>query len=110
MKRALIVVAFVIVVALVAYSVFPVLVSTDISSLKVGNDSYVYATVESRTSLFGFSGFTVNQSSNSIFVVWNGTLPAVGEKVLVNGEVEGIQSSGISAIYISAHSVYDWPF
>lgn len=108
MRRTLIVVAFVIVVALVAYSVFPVLVSSNISSLKVGNDSYIYATVESRTSFFGLSGFTVNQSSNSIFVVWNGTLPAVGEKVLVNGQVEGIQS--LSAIYINAHSVYDWPF
>ncbi|MHB1470153.1 MAG: hypothetical protein ACYCSA_00625 [Thermoplasmataceae archaeon] len=109
MKKSIVAVAVVIIVALVAYAVFPIVVSTSISSLKVGDDSYVYATVESRTSFLGFSGFTMNQSSSSIFVMWNGTLPAIGEKVLVNGEVKGFQSSGLSAIYISANSVYNWP-
>jgi|YelNatPaOPRAMG01_1025707.scaffolds.fasta_scaffold59379_3 exonuclease VII large subunit len=110
MKKTIVVIAFVLVVAVVAYAVFPILASTNVSSLKVGEDSYVYATVQSRTSFLGFSGFTVNQSSSQVFVLWNGTLPAVGEKVLVHGEVKGVQSSGFSAIYISATSVYDWPF
>ena len=110
MKKTIVAVALVIVVAVVAYAVFPIFASTNVSSLKVGEDSYVYATVQSRTSFLGFSGFTVNQSSSNVFVLWNGTLPAVGEKVLVHGEVEGVQSSGISVIYIAASSVYDWPF
>ncbi|WP_393970708.1 hypothetical protein OXIME_000939 [Oxyplasma meridianum] len=110
MKKTIVVIAFVIAVAVVAYAVFPILASTNLSSLKVGDNSYVYASVESRTSILGLSGFTLNQSSTHVFVIWNGTLPAVGEKVLVHGEVKGLELSNVSIIYISATSVYYWPF
>ncbi|MEM0158422.1 MAG: hypothetical protein QXV22_03905 [Thermoplasmataceae archaeon] len=99
----------VVAIAVIAYSVFPYASAAPIKNLKVGQPAYIYGTVQERLSIGNFSGFRLNDSSGSVFVEWNGTLPANGEKVLVHGTLEEISPNFLKLIYFKADSVIYWP-
>ena len=76
--------AIVIVVALVAlYGITPYAITTKISNLKPNTVVYIYGTVEKRLAFGQFSGFNMSDGTGSVFVIWNGTLPAPGDHVLL---------------------------
>ena len=103
-------VVVIIVVALVAYSVFPYVASSNAKDLRNNQSAYVYGTVDSRVSLGNFSAFSLNYSSGNLVVIWNGSLPAHGERVLVHGTYKeySILFTNLSAF--EATSVIEWPF
>lgn len=99
----------VVLIAVVAYSLIPYVATTHVNDLKNNQTTYIYGTVQERFSLGNFSGFKLNDSSGSVFVVWNGTLPAVGSKVMVHGTFREISSAFFGLGYFEATSVTVWP-
>ena len=108
LRNVVLAVTVVIVVAVVSYGVFPYAVSANIKDLKPDSTVYLYGNVSSRISLLTFSGFELNQGNKSVMVFWNGTLPAVGENVLVHGTVSQKNIFGVE--YVQASSVSQWYF
>ncbi len=108
MRNVVLAVTAVIVIAVVAYGVFPYAVSANIKDLKPDSTVYLYGNVSGRISLLSFSGFELHQGNNSVLVIWNGTLPAVGENVLVHGTVGQKNLFGVT--FVRASSVSQWYF
>lgn len=107
MRRALLAALVLVLVAVAAYALFPYAVSSSISSLKPGSTVYVYGRVTSqRLALANLSVFQLSSGSDTIYVEWNGGLPATGTMVLVHGRVG--EFFGVK--YIEADSVIVWPF
>ena len=106
LRNVVLAATIVIVVAVVSYGVFPYAVSANIKDMKPDSTVYLYGNVSSRISLLTFSGFELNQGNNSVMIFWNGTLPAVGENVLVHGTV----SREAGFVYVQASSVSQWYF
>jgi len=102
--RTVVVVIAVIVMVVAAYAFLPYMLRTNIADLNTGSTAYVYGVVKARTSLAGISVFTVSDSTGSIFVSWNGSLPAVGSHVLVHGTVKSL----LGTKYLVADSVTAW--
>lgn len=103
-------VAVVIIAAAVAvYALFPYVVSTNVSNLGNGQNAYVYGTVEKRGAYGNVGAFELKGSSGSVWVVWNGTLPADGQKVLVHGTYQNTSLVVFNLKDFKATSVYDWP-
>lgn len=102
-------VVVIVVVAAVVYSLVPYGVATPVKDLKSNQTAYIYGTVQGRVSIGNFSAFKLNDSSGSVIVVWNGSLPADGSKVLVHGTYRELTPllSGLS--YFEADSVLNWP-
>jgi cytochrome c-type biogenesis protein CcmE len=98
------VVLAVIVIVVAAYAFFPYVAATRIADLNTGSTAYVYGVVKGRTSLGGINVFSVSDSTGSIYVSWNGSLPAVGSHVLVHGTVK----SFLGEKYLIADSVVPW--
>jgi cytochrome c-type biogenesis protein CcmE len=97
----------VLVVAIVGYAVYPYIVSTKIDQLHDGATVYVYGKVtSSRFAFANISLFQVSDNTGSVYVAWDGALPATGAQVLIHGEVESI----LGATYIKADSVTVWYF
>lgn len=102
--------AIVIVIAAVAvYSLFPYVVSTRISNLQNNQTAYIYGTVESRNAFGNTSIFALNDTSGTVYVLWNGTLPSDGEKVLVYGTYKGGEIFFFKFGLLEATSVTAWP-
>lgn len=108
LRNVVLSVTVIIVIAVVAYGVFPYAVSSNINDLKPDSTVYLYGNVSSRIALASFSGFDLHQGNNSVLVLWNGTLPSVGENVLVHGVVGERNLFGIT--YVQASSVSQWYF
>jgi hypothetical protein len=108
--KAVTAIVAVIVIAIAAYSLFPYVASTNAKDLKSGQTAYIYGTVEGRVSLGNFSAFSLNYSSGALTVIWNFTLPAHGEKVLVYGKYEQYSILFSNVSVFDAASVTDWPF
>lgn len=87
--KALTVGVVVILIAVVVYTAFPYVVSTKISNLSNDQTAYIYGTVQNREAFGNTSVFALNDTSGTVYVLWNGTLPANGEKVLVHGTYRG---------------------
>ena len=100
----------IIVVAVVSYSVFPYVASTNPKDLKPNQTAYIYGTVDARVSLGNFSAFSLNDSSGNLIVIWNGSLPAHGEKVLVHGTYREYSFLFTNLSAFEATSVTEWPF
>jgi len=97
----------VLVVAIVGYAVYPYIVSTKIDQLHDGATVYVYGKVtSSRFAFANISLFQVSDNTGSVYVAWDGALPATGAQVLIHWEVESI----LGATYIKADSVTVWYF
>ncbi len=99
----------VVLIAVVAYSLIPYVATTQVKDLKNNQTTYIYGTVQSRFSVGNFSGFKLNDSSGSVFVVWNGTLPSDGSKVMVHGTFREISPALFGLSYFEATSVIPWP-
>lgn len=108
--RAAMIVVAVAVIAVVAYAAVPYVVTTKVANLKQDQVAYIYGTVEKRVAFGNVSAFDLNDSSGTILVVWNGTLPTDGEKVLIHGTYK--QSSFLVLDYslFEASSVTPWLF
>lgn len=101
--------AIVIVAALVAlYGITPYAITTKISNIKPNTTVYIYGTVEKRLAFGQFSGFNMSDGTGSVYVIWNGTLPASGERVIVHGEVKSLFLSNNE--FVQASSVNQWYF
>ena len=107
LRNVVLAVTVVIVIAVVAYGVFPYAVSANINDLKPDSTVYLYGNVSSRISVLAFSDFDLHQGNKTVLVLWNGTLPAVGENVLVHGTVG---QRNLFVTYVQASSVYQWYF
>lgn len=83
------------------------LYTTKISEIKAnpsafsGKEIYIKGTVTERISIWGFQGFTVDDGTGEIYVDWSGSLPAIGDKVIVKGFVKTFFGSA----YIQATEV-----
>ena len=108
LRNVVLAVTIVIVVAVVSYGVFPYAVSANIKDLKPDSTVYLYGNVSSRIAVGNFGFFYLNQENNSVKVFWNGTMPAVGENVLVHGTVSQKNIFGVQ--YVQASSVSQWYF
>lgn len=106
-----------IIVILAFYAAYPVLNSTKISKVMSDPASYngkqisLFGTVTQRFS----GGFVLSDGTGTIYVTWNGALPAVGTaNVYVVGVVTGggIELGGfhIAGAYLTASSVSVWLF
>lgn len=109
-RKVAIAIIAVVVIAVVAYSLFPYVVSTKISNLATNKDAYVYGTVGSRVSIGTFNAFNMTDGTGSVLVIWNGTLPSPGTKILVHGHVNEYTFLFAQYKVIEADSVYQWPF
>lgn len=98
----------VVIVGFAIYEVYPSFVSTKISDLKSGTTADVYGKVMGRLTFGSFGAFTLAQGNESVTVVWNGTMPAVGDNVLVRGTVNSPVSFVPTTDYIDASSVVVW--
>lgn len=106
MKYKLLVGVLVALVLLLALYSFPNFVSSKVTDLNVGSRVFLYGTVTDRVSLGGLiSGFVLHENSGSVFVAYNGTLPALGEHVLVHGTVKQY----FGHVYVLANFVSWWP-
>ncbi len=99
----------VVLIAVVAYSLIPYVATTQVKDLKNNQTTYIYGTVQSRVSLGNFSAFKLNDSSGSVIVLWNGTLPADGSRVLVHGTYRELSPLLPGISYFEADSVLNWP-
>ncbi len=99
----------VVIAAIAVYSLFPYVASTKVSNLQNDQTTYIYGTVVSRNAFGNTSVFGVNDTSGTVYVVWNGTLPANGEKVLVHGTYRGGQIFFLKYGIFEATSVTPWP-
>ncbi len=110
-KRTRVAAAAVIVViaAVAVYSLFPYVASTKISNLQNDQTTYIYGTVVNREAFGNTSVFGVNDTSGTVYVLWNGTLPANGDKVLVHGTYRGGNIFFFKYGIFEASSVTPWP-
>lgn len=99
----------VVVAAVAVYALFPYVASANISSLKNDQQAYIYGTVEKREASGNVGAFELKGSSGSVWVVWNGTMPADGQKVLVHGTFESSSLLVFSVKDFQATSVTQWP-
>lgn len=101
--------AIIVVIAAVSvYAILPYALSTNVSNLQNGQSAYVYGTVQGRTAFGATSVFDLNSTSGTIYVIWNGTLPSVGEKVLVHGTYKGGDFFSVNVGVLEATSVTQW--
>lgn len=100
----------IVVAAVAVYALFPYVASSNISSLKNDQQAYIYGTVEKREAYGNAGAFELNGSSGTVWVVWNGTMPADGQKVLVHGTIESSSLVIFSLKDFQATSVTPWPF
>lgn len=107
--KVAIIAVVVVVVAVSAYSLFPYVATTHVKDLKSDQTTYIYGTVQNRVSLGNFSAFRLNDSSGSVIVVWNGTLPTDGSKVLVHGTYRESTILFTNVGVFEADSVINWP-
>jgi hypothetical protein len=92
-------------VVVLGYASFPYAVSTKIDALRPGATVYVYGQVSSqRFALANISVFRVSDATGSVYVAWNGSLPAAGDRVLIHGVVEDV----LGVMYIRADAVVVW--
>lgn len=98
----------IVLVAVAAYSLFPYVATTHVKDLKSDQTTYIYGTVNNRLSFGNFSAFQLNDSTGSVIVLWNGSLPADGAHVLVHGTYR-TSLLFTSAGYFEADSVTNWP-
>lgn len=106
MKYKLLAVVLMVLVVLLALYSFPYIVSAKVTNLDVGSSVFLYGIVTDRISLGGLiSGFVLHEGSGSVFVAYNGTLPALGEKVLAYGTVRQY----LGGVYVRAAFVTWWP-
>ena len=108
-KVAIVVIA-VVVIAIASYALFPYVASTKITDLQNDQTAYVYGTVGSRVSIGNFNAFNITDGSGSIIVIWNGTLPSPGTKVLVHGNVHEYSILFSKYRVVDASTVYPWLF
>lgn len=103
-------VAIIIVLAAVlVYTLLPYVVSTKVSNLHNNENTYVYGTVENRKASGNTGAFEINDGSGNLWVVWNGTLPTDGQKVLVHGTYQKSTLLVFTFADFKAASVTDWP-
>lgn len=102
-EKKILAVLLIIVLALIAYGIIPVVMASNPDSMHGGNSYYIYGTVTSRLEIDNTTTFEVNDSGHYFYVFYNGSAPAVGSHVLVHGEY-----SNIIIDTISATSVYPW--
>lgn len=107
--RITIAVVAVVVVAVAAYSLFPYVATTRISNLSNDQSAYIYGSVQDRASIGNLSAFKLTDSSGSILVLWNGSLPAIGSKVLVHGTMKETGFLNINVSIFEAGTVINWP-
>lgn len=99
----------VVLAAVLVYSLFPYVASTSVSSLKSGETTYIYGTVKSRVASGGPAAFELSDGSGNVWVLWNGTLPSDGQKVLVHGTYHTNNFLVFSQSDFQASSVTGWP-
>lgn len=98
------------VAAVAVYALFPYVASSNISSLSNDQHAYIYGTVEKRQASGNVGAFELKGSSGTVWVVWNGTMPTDGQKVLVHGTFESNSLVVFSLKDFQATSVTPWPF
>ena len=108
-RKAAIIAVIVVVAAVSVYVLFPYVASTKVSTLAPGETAYIYGTVEKRDATGGYAAFELNDGSGNVWVVWNGTLPAVGQKVLVHGTYQQTSLVVFNLDDFKASSVTAWP-
>lgn len=104
-------VATVIAVAIAAvavYALLPYAVSSNVSTLQNNQTAYVYGTVQGRYALGQTSVFGLNTTSGMVYVIWNGTTPSIGAKVLVHGTYKGGDLFSVNIGVIEATNVIPW--
>lgn len=102
-------VVVVVIIAVLAYSLFPYAVSTKVNDLKTNQVTYIYGTVQNRAAFGNISAFELNDSTGKVVVIWNGTLPANGQKVLVHGTFKQSTYVFFKVEIFEATSVTYWP-
>ena len=107
--KTIIAAVIVVIAAVAAYSLFPYVVSTKITDLKTDQAAYIYGTVENRGAYGNISAFDLNDGSGTVLIVWNGTLPANGDKVLIHGTYKQSSFAFFNFSVFEANSVINWP-
>ncbi len=108
-RKAKVTAVFIVIIAAVAvYALLPYAVSSDVSTLQNNQTAYVYGTVQGRYALGQTSVFGLNTTSGMVYVIWNGTTPSIGEKVLVHGIYKGGDLFSVNIGVIEATSVFPW--
>lgn len=99
----------VVLVAVVGYAFFPYAASTKVTDLTNDQTAYIYGMVKTRQAFGNESIFSVNDTSGTVYVLWNGTVPSIGENVLVHGTYREGSLFHLSFGIFVATSVTPWP-
>lgn len=112
-SRAVLAVIIIVIAAVAVYSLLPYVVSTKVSNLHNNQDTYVYGTVEKHYAAGSgnrsVGAFELNDGSGNVWVVWNGTMPSDGQKVLVHGTYHNSSLVVFNLSDMKATNVMDWP-
>ncbi len=108
-SKLLAAIAVMVIVAIAAYALIPVVVATSPPQMKDHHDYYAYGRVSSDISVNGHSLFLLNESGSILAVEYNGTNPALNSTVLVHGEYLNFTFLGYSyGGVLIANEVFNW--